>query len=147
MAAIQIQRQDLSGAEERLRQDVEIDPLQANTWSDLGLIVEQQGRVAEARQHYEKALQVDPGLWQAMVNLGISAGRQQDWQQAADYLEEALRIAPEQHDLHLELADLYAGPLDRPDAARDHLNAFLSAAPGDPRANLVRQRLSQLADS
>ncbi len=147
LAAIQIQRQDLAGAEERLRQVVEIDPLQANTWSDLGLIVEQQGRVAEARQHYEKALQVDPGLWQAMVNLGISAGRQQDWQQAADYLEEALRIAPEQHDLHLELADLYAGPLDRPDAAKDHLSAFLSAAPGDPRANLVRQRLSQLADS
>jgi Flp pilus assembly protein TadD len=146
-AAVRIQRGDLTGAEALLRQVLEIDPRQASTWSDLGLIVEQQGRIDEARKHYEKALQVDSGLWQALVNLGISAGREQDWQRAADYLEEALRTAPGQRDLHLELADLYTGPLNRPDLARDHLSSFLSAAPGDPRADLVRQRLSQLADN
>jgi len=147
MAAVEIQRGDLTGAEDLLQQVLEIDPQQANTWSDLGLIVEQQGRIDEARKHYDKALQIDPGLWQALVNLGISAGRQQDWQRAADYLEEALRTAPGQRDLHLELADLYAGPLNRPDLARQHLSSFLSAAPGDPRADLVRQRLSQLTDN
>ncbi|MGB5657893.1 MAG: tetratricopeptide repeat protein, partial [Thermoanaerobaculia bacterium] len=147
MAAVQIQRGNLTGAEDLLQQVLEIDPQQASTWSDLGLIVEQQGRIDEARKHYDKALQIDPGLWQALVNLGISAGRQQDWQRAADYLEEALRVAPGQRDLHLELADLYAGPLNRPDLAKDHLASFLSAAPGDPRADLVRQRLSQLADN
>ena len=145
-AAIRAQRGDLPAAEALLKQVLEDDPLQASTWSDLGLIVEQQGRVDEARRHYEKAVQVDPGLWQALVNLGISAGRQQDWSLAADYLEQALKVAPEQHDLHLELADLYAGPMNRPDLARGHLSAFLSAAPNDPRVERVRQRLSQLAD-
>ena len=145
-AAIRIQRGDLPGAEALLRQVLGIDPSQANTWSDLGLIVEQQGRIDEAREHYEKALQVDPGLWQALVNLGISSGRQQNWPQAADYLERALEVAPGQHDLHLELADLYAGPLGRPDLARSHLTAFLSAAPNDSRGEMVRQRLDRLAD-
>jgi tetratricopeptide (TPR) repeat protein len=144
-AAVQIQRRNLPGAEELLRQVLEIDPLQATTWSDLGLVIEEQGRLDEAREHYEKALRIDAGLWQALVNLGVSAGRQQHPQEAADFFEEALRKAPGQRDLHLELADLYAGPLNRPDLARNHLSSFLSAAPGDPRADLVRQRLAQLA--
>lgn len=146
LAAVQVQRGNLSGAEERLRQVLEIDPLQANTWSDLGLLVEQQGRSDEARVYYEKALQIDPGLWQALVNLGVSAGGHQRWQEAADFLEQALRAAPAQWDLHLELADLYAGPLNRPDLARSHLSSFLGAVPNHPRADLVRQRLSQLPD-
>jgi arylsulfatase A-like enzyme/Flp pilus assembly protein TadD len=145
-AAILTQKGDLSAAEALLRQVLEVDPSQASTWNDLGLIVEQQGRVDEARRHYEKALQADPGLWQAWINLGVSAGRQQDWTRAADYLEQALKVAPEQHDLHLELADLYAGRLNRPDLARNHLSAFLSVAPNDPRVEMVRQRLNQLPD-
>jgi len=144
-AAVQLQRRNLPGAEGLLRQVLEIDPLQATTWSDLGLVIEEQGRIDEAREHYERALQIDAGLWQALVNLGVSAGRQQHPQEAADFFEKALRKAPGQRDLHLELADLYAGPLNRPDLARNHLSSFLSAAPSDPRADLVRQRLAELA--
>jgi hypothetical protein len=50
-------------------------------------------------------------------------------------------------ELHLELGNLYNGPLARPELARDHYQAFLQASPSDPRAAGVRDRLRQLSTS
>jgi hypothetical protein len=46
---------------------------------------------------------------------------------------------------HLGLGDLLAGPLDDPERARVHYNAFLRHAPDHPRAAEVRRGLGELA--
>lgn len=144
LASIRLQKGDFAGAEGFLRRALEVEPARADIWNDLGMIVEEQGRPAEARQHYSRAREIDPENWRTAINLGMVDQRQRQWQTATDSFEEALRLAPNEHEIRLLLADLYGGPLGRPDLARAHLESFLRALPGDPRADLVRQRLGQL---
>jgi len=52
---------------------------------------------------------------------------------------------PTEPGVHLELGDLYFGPLGDPGRARAHYNAFLRYAPGHARAAEIRERLSGVA--
>jgi choline-sulfatase len=79
MASIQMQRHDPKGTETYLRRVLEIEPRRADVWSDLGLILEEQGRAQEAERCYQQALEIEAGLPQALMNLGILALRQERW--------------------------------------------------------------------
>jgi tetratricopeptide (TPR) repeat protein len=144
MASVQMQRQNAAGIEKYMRRVLEVAPRRADVWSDLGLVLEGQGRTQEAEDCFQRALEIEPGLPQALINLGLLRAQQQRWQEAADYFEQALEQLPGMPELHLELGNLYGGPLARPDLARDHYQAFLEASPNDPRAERVRELLRQL---
>lgn len=45
-------------------------PVFAESWNNLGVILKSAGKDQEARQAFEKALQLDPGLAEAALNLG-----------------------------------------------------------------------------
>jgi tetratricopeptide (TPR) repeat protein len=45
----------------RFQQGVEKDPTYAAAWNDLAIAYEQAGRMADARNAYDKAMQLDPG--------------------------------------------------------------------------------------
>jgi arylsulfatase A-like enzyme/Tfp pilus assembly protein PilF len=144
-AALAVEQGDAQGAETYLRRALAVEPRQADVWNDLGVMVEQQGRLDDARECYEKALEVEPRLLQAMINLGVVARRQADWAAAARHFEDALRQPAAPVDVQLELGNLYSGPLRQNARARSHYEAFLLAAPTDPRAAQVRERLRTLA--
>jgi arylsulfatase A-like enzyme/Tfp pilus assembly protein PilF len=143
-AALAVERGDAQGAETYLRRALAVEPRQADVWNDLGVMVEQQGRLDDARECYEKALEFEPHLLQAMINLGVVARQQGDWAAAARHFEDALAQPAAPIDVQLELGNLYSGPLRQSALARSHYEAFLLAAPADPRAPQVRERLRDL---
>ncbi|MBI5792153.1 MAG: tetratricopeptide repeat protein [Rhodocyclales bacterium] len=61
---------DLARAAERYRLSIAADPLYADAYNNLGLVLRQQRRLAEARDCLEQALRLAPGLANAHYNLG-----------------------------------------------------------------------------
>lgn len=59
-ATVAILSEDWSTAEAQLSRLVEVAPTSASGWADLGFVLEQQGRPAEARAAYQRSLKLRP---------------------------------------------------------------------------------------
>ncbi len=81
---------------------------------NLGVALEAQGRLGEARTEYERALQAKPSLRQSAVNLGVVLEKQGDARGAADVYRALVRDHPEDSVARERLAALYlaAGQVD-----------------------------------
>jgi protein O-mannosyl-transferase len=104
--------------------------------NNLGLALADQGKVAEAIQHYEFALQIKPDNAKAHYNLGSALARQGKLTEAIQHYEEALRLKPDYADAYNNFGiALAAGgrPVDaiqlferalqlKPDFAKAHYN-------------------------
>ncbi len=69
LAAIQMARKDLAEAEKNLRIALMLAPGNAQFLNNLGVSLEQQGRLEEARTAYRAALAADPRLYKVRDNL------------------------------------------------------------------------------
>lgn len=97
---------------------------------NLGVALDAQGREAEARAEYERALALKPSLRQARVNLAVLAERKGDVRGAAAAYGEILRDHPEDSMARERLAALYRESGQPDDAWRLAREALLR----DPRA-------------
>ncbi|HET7825420.1 MAG TPA: adventurous gliding motility TPR repeat lipoprotein GltE, partial [Anaeromyxobacter sp.] len=81
---------------------------------NLGVALEAQGKLEDARAEYERARSLKPGLRQAVVNLGVLLERQGDLRGAAAAYQDAMRDFPDDAVSRERLAVLYrqAGQLD-----------------------------------
>ncbi|HEX9244369.1 MAG TPA: adventurous gliding motility TPR repeat lipoprotein GltE [Anaeromyxobacter sp.] len=81
---------------------------------NLGVALDGQGRLDDARAEYVRAREVKPGLRQAAVNLGVLLERQGDVAGASEAYAQAVRDFPEDAVSRARLAALYrqAGQLD-----------------------------------
>jgi tetratricopeptide (TPR) repeat protein len=81
---------------------------------NLGVALEAQGKLDDARAEYERARSLKPGLRQAAVNLGVLLERQGDLRGAAAAYQDAMRDFPDDAVSRERLAVLYrqAGQLD-----------------------------------
>ena len=61
---------------------------------NLGYVLEQTDRLAEAERQYERALELNPGLASAHSNLGTALARQGRFAPATAHLAEAVRLEP-----------------------------------------------------
>jgi arylsulfatase A-like enzyme/Tfp pilus assembly protein PilF len=145
LAAAALDRERWKEAEAHARRALAIAPGLAEAWSNLGIARDGQGRYAEAKDAFRKALAADPAYWQAGFNLAVTLRKEGSLREAADAFEELLQDQPANAEAHLELADLYAGPLHDGERARHHSNAFLRAAPSHPRAAEVKRRAGRLS--
>jgi len=83
-------------------------------WFNLGVLLEEQGRPAEARAAYQSALSLRPSFREAAVNLSFLEAAGAEPGQAAQAYVEILRRFPDDGPLRARLAALYleAGQLD-----------------------------------
>jgi len=83
-------------------------------WFDVGVALEQQGKPAEARRAYERALALRPAFREAAVNLALLEAAGADPREAARRWGEVLARFPDDAPLRVRLAGLYreAGQLD-----------------------------------
>jgi arylsulfatase A-like enzyme/tetratricopeptide (TPR) repeat protein len=144
LAMVASLRQQWPRAERHARRATEIAPNSADAWSNLGYALTELDRLEEAEQALRKALQVSPNHWRARFNLGSVLRRMGRYEEAAAELTELAASQPRVAEVHLELGDLYAGPLDRPQQARTHYQAVLRIAPQHPRAEEIRALLTTL---
>jgi len=69
-------------------------PLNPRAHTDLGKILAAQGRVDEAIEHYERALQIEPKHYTAHNNLGNALVRQGRIDEGIPHFHEAIRLRP-----------------------------------------------------
>ncbi len=77
-----------------LRQALELNPGSAAAHANLGAVVLQQGRVAEAVKHLEDAVRLDPTNLQGLNTLSSAYAASGRFDRAVDLAEAALRLAP-----------------------------------------------------
>lgn len=109
---------------------------------NLGNLLSQTGRLAEARLEYQRVLEIDLSYEAAVYNnLGILAAQQEDWQEAIRQFEACLATdAPGKNVLgHLGMAYLRSGRLD------DAIATFRRALPRSADNEVVLRRNLALA--
>ena len=144
LAAIAVDQQRWQEAIQHSRRTLDLAPRLVEAWNNLGIGLEETGKLGEAEEAYGKALELDPNYWPAYFNTGLLRKKTEQTDAALEAFEEVLARVPNHGDTHLELGELYAGPLAKPQRARVHWNAFLRHAPGHPRTAEIRERLNAL---
>jgi len=77
---------------EAFRTAIGLDPADAETRFNLGFLLQQLGRLAEAAVELEEVTRLAPKLDRAWYGLGLILLEQNQFQQAADNLREAVRL-------------------------------------------------------
>jgi tetratricopeptide (TPR) repeat protein len=104
---------------------------------NLGYVLEQLERPAEAQRQYERALEVNPGLASAHNNLGTALARQGRFAEAIAHLTEVVRLEPASAGAHNNLGAVFLQQRQL-DVASRHFRAALELDPdhADAHANL-----------
>jgi len=105
--------EDFPAALSHLQDAVALDPAQARTWSDLGLVQVTLGDQEAADRALSRAIELDPTLAVAWFNRGLMAMHQGDRERAEADLTEAARLAPDNSDIARLLEKLQGARSDR----------------------------------
>jgi Flp pilus assembly protein TadD len=108
---------------------------------NLGVALEAQGKLGEAREEYQRARQVKPTLRQASVNLAVLLEKQGDPAAAAAIYQQVARDFPEDALSRERLAALYRASGQTEDAWRAARDALVR----EPRSATAQKVLAQLA--
>lgn len=132
---------DLAAAEAALREAVRLRSL-APVWNDLGNLLADLGRPAEAVEAFRRAIAADPSFSEAHSNLGAVLASQGGYAAAALCYGQALQVSPGNTAarLNLGVARLEQGDVD---AALGDFDAILEQPPGrrDVQDNRLYARL------
>ncbi|MBI1356019.1 MAG: tetratricopeptide repeat protein [Acidobacteria bacterium] len=130
-------------AREAYERTVELNPMAAGAWVNLGTLLYRARQLEEAEKRYVKALEIAPDYALAHFNLGNVYEEQGRLTEALDAYQTALRIEPGYADAHYNLALVYerTGELMR---AAKHWRAYLKLDPASPWAGIARQQLGSL---
>src|SRR5207245_942332 len=115
-----------------------IDPNSSVAQNDFGEALAQQGKLAEAIEHYRQALEIKPDYADAHYNLGGALAQQGKLADAVHHYQRALQITPDDADAHIHwgLALAQQGRLAE---AIEHYRQALRINPGhaDAQSNLL----------
>jgi Flp pilus assembly protein TadD len=98
--------------------------------NNLGLLLEQEGKLDEAEGHFRRALALKPGLARVHCNLGSLLADRGDFTAAMEHFHQALHIAPDYADAWYNLATAFARQGDWPQAI-EHYRQALQRRPND----------------
>lgn len=79
------------------------NPLSARAWTNLGVALQVDGRVAEARECYERAISLNPNHAFAHSNTGVILMREGKMAEAIPHLRIAARLEPDAADMRYNL--------------------------------------------
>jgi len=110
-----------------------LNPADASAHYNLGLIHQSRGELDQARERFERALQIDPEEIDASYQLGRIARHQKRYADAIQNFEQVVARNPahSQHEIWREVAATYIAAGQFEDA-RTALDQFLEHRPSDP---------------
>lgn len=117
---------------------------------NLGVALEQQGRLADARKQYEAAAQMDPNRVQAQINLANVLDLSGETDRALEHYRMALQLNRSSPLVHINYGSALV-KLGRFDEAKQHYEEAQRLSPNDPRPpylqgkSLLRQGRSKEA--
>ncbi|UYQ64116.1 tetratricopeptide repeat protein [Streptomyces peucetius] len=124
---MQSQYEDFSGAARTFKRVLELDPENKLAWFNLGVIAQRDGRTADAREAYDRALGIDPKFTSALFNEAVLL-ESSDPDRAVTLLKRAVAADPKASTAYLRLGQALAKK-GRDDDAED---AFRRAVATDP---------------
>lgn len=104
-----------------------------NAWNNLGILATREGRMDEAVEYFQKALQLSPDHLIALDNLGSAYRQTKRWNDAQQAYERALRTNPADPEANYGLGMVYAHNEDTT-RAEDYLQRALQLRPVYPEA-------------
>ncbi|MFQ5724546.1 MAG: tetratricopeptide repeat protein, partial [Terriglobia bacterium] len=117
-----------------LREAVERNPADAESWNNLGVVYAAQGKLEEARQALEQSVRADPDYADGYFNLGIAYLRLNQPAPALEAFRRAAELAPNDPEkLHQYAAALAL--TGGPQPAISALEDYLRLEPNDARAH------------
>lgn len=116
--------------EARWQAEVKRDPKSAVNWTELGVVLYNKGRLAEAEQALKKALAIEPKANRARYHLGVVYLEQQRYDQAEKELREILKRDMDNPLVFSQLAKVYAGKGDYQQALKmvDYIIKYIDPA-------------------
>lgn len=128
---------------QRYRDILVIAPWTVEAYYNLGLIRMGQGRLDEAREHFETASLKKSPYPEATNNLALVLYRQGKHSEARDTLLRTVSATPGFALAYLNLGVVYAEGLGDRESARAGFQHFLELAPSAPQADAVRRWLGK----
>jgi protein O-mannosyl-transferase len=113
---IHLKRGDLDGALSSYQRALEIrsrrrhsghDLLLATIHYNLGAVLQRQGRLEEAIDHYSRSVEAQPDYVQANVNLAYALLENRETSRALEMLADAIELEPESAALHIARGDAF----------------------------------------
>jgi tetratricopeptide (TPR) repeat protein len=121
--ACELERRDPQAAREYYERVLQVEPAHAGAHVNLGRLLHEQGRLAEAERAYRRALLACGGEPLLHYNLGVLLEDMNRKSAAMDAYEHALREDPRFADCHYNLA-LLCRSLGRPKQALKHMAQY-----------------------
>lgn len=107
LLAVQLAKREHPDAEAHLREAIRYESeFRGELYVSLGAELARKGRIEEAREFYNKVLEVDPGNAAAINNRAIALARSGDIKQAVEALQDLTNKYPDYADAHNNLAVL-----------------------------------------
>ena len=104
-----------------------------NSWNNLGILSTREGRMNDAVEYFQKALQLNPDHLIALDNLGMAHRQLKHWDEARAAFERALSVSPTDPEANYGLGMVYA-QTDDTVRASEYLHKALQAQPVYPEA-------------
>ena len=95
--------------------------------NQLGVVLNQQGKRAEAFRHFDEALRIKPDYFHALANMGLALSQQGKAAEAIDFYQRALKVRPDSAQARMQLGRLLADQGKQDEAVQE----FVKAAPND----------------
>jgi tetratricopeptide (TPR) repeat protein len=99
--------ENISAAAEQFRMELKISPENADAEYELGEMAREQGDLAGALEHLNRAVKYHPGFIEAQIAIARTLLKQSNPRQAADTLQAVLRVAPDNKTAHYLLGTAY----------------------------------------
>jgi len=122
---------DMKGAEDTLRNAINIDPKLAKVQTELGRLELAKGDLQSAQKWLESALDLEPGLVEARGDLAMLYAKKGDVVSAERLLRQAIEDDPKYVKGHLNLG-LILAQQNRKSDAEEELDKAVALSPNDP---------------
>ncbi len=131
LALIERSAGNLVLAENHLRHALEVDPVYAPAWNNLGNVQRQSGDIKSAEASYQRALSLLPSYPEAMTNLAALRVEQGHFDEGLALYERALKVHPNHDQIHNNIGTVLLR-LERMERAEHHLRRALELGGGAP---------------
>lgn len=128
-------RGDVAGSIEQFSEAVAADPKNPQALNNLGQVLVRSGRVSEAIQYFDQAVELEDGVWTYHFNRARAYGELQQWGRAIAGYRDAARLFPDDYATAFNLARALQASGDSAGAIAEFRRAIV-LAPGEPDFHL-----------
>lgn len=123
----------LAQAASEFQAELRLSPEDGACEFQLGQIAQVDGKSSEAKQHFEKALELSPNFVQAMIALGKLDSDQKQYVEAIAVLQHAVALQPSNEAAHYALLTAYrnSGQMDKAKAEKAELDRLQKPPEGE----------------